>query len=307
MALDTGGIGGTLRRTSGESQEMREWEPAFRDYLLGLGLDPKTVTPYVAKLRRVERWAVERGYTLDNVTARQVSEMAHTFPQTPSSLGHLRAALKHYWESTQRFPNPYKAVRLPRIEPPPPRPLEIEQTQAVIKTSMGWFPEGLAVLSGLYLGLRRETIAMMRWDGFLPDLSWYKFRTKNRRVLTRPVHPILRSELAGHETAYVWLFPGQRGRAHVNPATVGLWVARVAKAAGVEYIQPHRLRHTILTEMYDRTKDLRATAEFAGHQRTDTTQRYTRVTARRLEEQMMALDYFAEIEEAPPEGGARRF
>lgn len=271
-----------------------DWETFYVDYLLGLGYDPKTVHNYVVKLRRVEVWASEQTATLDTLTARQVSELAKVFKPSMSTQGQLRAALKHYWESTQRFPNPYKAIRLPREEPPPPKPLEIEQTRALIKASLGWFPEGLAVLSGLYMGLRRETIATMRWDGFNPALTWYRFKTKNRRVLTRPVHPLLREELAGLETAYVWVFPGQRGRAHVHGATVGLWVDRVAKAAGIEdHVAPHRLRHTLATEMNDRTGRLIETAAFLGHIKVTTTQRYTRVKGLRLVESMnVGLDYF---------------
>lgn len=270
------------------------WEGPYQDYLLGLGLEPKTVTPYVQKLRQVTVWATEHEATLDTLTARQVSDLALTFKPSLSTQGQLRAALKHYWESTQRWPNPYKAVRLPKVEDPLPRPLQIRQTRALIKASLGWFPEGLAVLSGLYLGLRRETIATMRWDGFRPDLTWYRFKTKNRRVLERPVHPVLQGELKGHETAYVWLYPGQRQRAHINPATVGIWVDRVCRAAGIdEHIQVHRLRHTALTEINDRTRDLRATAEFAGHVKVDTSMRYTRVRSKRMVDTMMeGLDYF---------------
>lgn len=277
-----------------------DWQGRYTDYLLGIGLDPKTVRPYVAKLNQVRHWAAEHGCTIDDLTARQVNELAATFKPSISTRGQLRAALKHYWDSTQRFPNPYKAVRLPKEEDPPPKPLEIEQARALVKASLGWFPEGLAVLSGLYLGLRRETIATMRWDGFDPNFTWYKFRTKNRRVLTRPVHPVLRAELQGHETAYVWIFPGQRGRSYVNPATIALWVDRVAKAAGIEeHVAPHRLRHTVATEMYDRTGDLAGTAAFLGHVKVTTTQRYTRVKGLRLVETMTdGLDYFDDSTDA---------
>lgn len=271
-----------------------DWQGPYTDYLLGLGLDPKTIVPYLSKLCRVRVWAAEHDTTIDMMTARQVNEMAKTFKPSISSQGQLRAALKHYWESTERFPNPYKAIRLPREEPPPPKPLDREHAQAMVKASLGWHPEGLAVLAGLYLGLRRETIAQMRWDGFDPNFSWYRFKTKNRRVLTRPVHPVLREELQGRETAYVWIFPGQRGRSYVNPATIALWVDRVARAAGIEeHVAPHRLRHTVATEMNDRTGRLGDTAAFLGHVKVTTTQRYTRIKGHRMEEAMMAgLDYF---------------
>lgn len=269
------------------------WELGYRDHLIGLGLEPRTITNYVYRIRRVVVWCQEHGADLESLTASQVGDLADTFPQSAATLGQLRAALTHYWDMVGRGNPPVAAVRLPREEEPPPRPLEPDEARGLVETALGWWPEGIAVLAGLYLGLRRETIASMRWDGFDPDLSWYRFRTKGRKVLSRPVHPILQQELRGHQTAYVYLFPGRGRRAHIHPATVGLWVDQVADAAGLGHVQPHRLRHTCLTEMYDRTKDIRVTAEFAGHSKITTTRRYTRTTAARLEEAVLALDYLS--------------
>ena len=263
----------------------------FRDYLLGLGLAPKTVSEYERKLRCIVAWSAEHSTTIDTLTASEVSALSRTFPQTLSTLGQVRATLRHYWEMTERDRSPYRAVRLPKPEPAPPRPLEPEEAAALVKTALGWWPEGTVVLAGLYLGLRRETIASMTWDGFSPDLSTYRFQTKGSRVLTRPVHPMLRDELTLRQSDTGYLFPGSRTRAYVHPATVASWIDRVAEAAGVGHVAPHRLRHTILTEMNDRTRDIRGVAEFAGHVKLSTTRRYTRVTSQRLEELVAALDY----------------
>ena len=55
-------------------------------------------------------------------------------------------------------------------------------------------------------------------------------------------------------------------------------VARLAKKAGISRrVHPHMLRHTALTDLYDRTHDLRMTQQVAGHSSSRMTERYTHV------------------------------
>lgn len=59
------------------------------------------------------------------------------------------------------------------------------------------------------------------------------------------------------------------------------------------------LRHTALATANDATRDLRAVQEFARHARPETTALYTRVTARRLMEVAMSIDYRTPPKEEP--------
>jgi len=55
-------------------------------------------------------------------------------------------------------------------------------------------------------------------------------------------------------------------------------VRRYAAQAGIEKrVHPHLLRHQALTDLYDRTQDLRLVQEVAGHSSPNTTQRYAHV------------------------------
>lgn len=55
-------------------------------------------------------------------------------------------------------------------------------------------------------------------------------------------------------------------------------VARLARKAGIpRRVHPHMLRHTALTDLYDRTRDLRLVQLVAGHTTSRMTERYTHV------------------------------
>jgi integrase/recombinase XerC len=77
------------------------------------------------------------------------------------------------------------------------------------------------------------------------------------------------------------LLLGRRGR-RVDQRQVRAAVHRVARAAGVEDIGPHALRHTAATHLLQGGSDLRSVQELLGHATLSTTQRYTHVSADRL-------------------------
>lgn len=55
-------------------------------------------------------------------------------------------------------------------------------------------------------------------------------------------------------------------------------VKRLARKAGIEKdVHPHMLRHTALTNLYDKTRDLRMVQDVAGHTTSRMTERYTHV------------------------------
>lgn len=68
-------------------------------------------------------------------------------------------------------------------------------------------------------------------------------------------------------------------------------VKRLARAAGIEQdVHPHMLRHTALTNLYDKTRDLRLVQDVAGHTTSRMTERYTHVHPVAVAEAMGALD-----------------
>lgn len=257
-------------------------EALFRDYLLGQGLSPRTINIYVRLVL-----AAQQNIELGTVTATLLSEYASKLPFSHSLRGQFAAACRHYWGMIGRHDGPLKAIRVPPQAEMVCQAVEDDQARDIVKVSLGWQPQGLAVLFGMYLALRREEIAKAEWKRFSDGFEWYTVTGKGDKTATLPVNPILASELKGG-TGYV--FPGRYG-GHVSPATIWDWTKQVGREVGIEGLRTHQLRHTALTVANDTTGDLRAVQTFARHSKPSTTAGYTRTKAARLREVSDALTY----------------
>lgn len=263
----------------------------FTDHLTGLGLNQRTIVYYVNRARTAQRWLQTYGSDLETANATLLAQYARTLPNSHSTRGQTVAALIHYWEWSGRLNPPSRAIRVPPRPEMVCRALEDVETRDLVKVSLGWHPQGTAVLLGLYLALRRFEIAKAEWSRFDDKLTWYRVTGKRDKTATLPVHPILRSELLPRGAG--WLFPGRLGGS-VNPATIWHWISEVAVVADVDDLTPHRLRHTALTWAVDAGIQLRDVQTFARHSDPGMTAKYTRTSNRRLQEVVDALDYLGD-------------
>lgn len=263
---------------------------SYKEWLVERGLDDKTIRIYQAKLQQVLKLVDAYGWHINQLTASQVRTIAQAFPNSPSTKRQLRSALKHWWEMCE-VPSKASAIRVPKPPRGQYRGLEDDEARLLAKTSVGWWPDGAATLTALYTGGRRFEVAKMQWTHFDREMRWVTITGKHNQVRVVPVHPRLKLELAPHMTMFPSVFPGSRGRTHVSEATIWNWVRNVCEAAGIRQITPHQLRHTCLATMNDTTGDLRATQDFAGHARPETTAIYTRSSQQRLLTAMEALDW----------------
>jgi integrase/recombinase XerD len=271
------------------------------DGLRSRQLSKKTATVHVQYLRRCARWCVEHGTTIDTVSPSELEAWAESLPRTRSSLMVVRSSLNHYYALTRRPDPPTYMIRVPRrkrmiskaLSEADARTLE----RAAIERKDRW---GLAVIIGLYLGLRRFEIAKLRWSDFKD--GWVTLVGKGDLEATLPVHQVVQDYLAlvkagegrgpdrsaanRHSSEFV--FPG-RWEGSVNPTTLWGWVRQVAVEAGLKEVPTHVLRHTALAMGNDVTGDLRAVQDFARHADPNTTAGYTRTTRRGLERVMQAI------------------
>lgn len=271
------------------------------DDLLGLGLSAKSAYLYARLIDRFAGLLEARGVDLVTCGPADVAVCAQTFQSSHSARQQLRSALVAAWTVLDRRDAPVRAVRVPPKPVGKCRALEDEPARRLERAAWNRLDlPGLAVLIGMYAGLRRAEIAGLRWEDVEVDEHglpmWVTVRGKRDLVADVPVHPLLAIAMRPHRRGKGWMFPGRFGD-HVVPATIWDWVGRVSLDAGLRKIPTHVLRHTALADANDRSHDLRAVQELARHSRPETTMLYTRTRRRRLREVVTMIDYGRTISE----------
>ena len=261
---------------------------SYEEYLTGIGLSRNTIRAYLSRLDKATNICSELGSDLATADAFTLAQMASRMEASHAMRGQLRCALKHYYSWSDRMDAPLRAVRVPPQPQMVNKALDATDASKLVATARGWWPQGGAVLLGMYLALRRFEIAKAEWSRFDEDMQWYRVTGKYDKTATLPVHPVLRGELSGGGEGYV--FKGRFG-GHVSPATIWAWTKEVATAAGIERFTTHQLRHTSLTTALDNTENLRSVMEFARHSRPQTTAGYTRTTKEQLRTVSEALNF----------------
>jgi integrase len=278
------------RRPVRQRPEVDETGDPLWTGLAAVGLSRRTIHSYLRVIWSAEEWFSGRGWSLEHATVAQIVAYADTRPATYSSRAMLRCALRHYWRVAGHPSPPVGAIRCP----PAPRmvcraPSEDDARILAKAARARGDRKGLATLFGMYGGLRRAEIAALRWDAVSDD-GWLTVIGKGARSRTIPLHPVLVEALDAAPRQGEYVFAGYRGKP-ANPATVWGWIRDVCIDAGLEPLQPHQLRHLALATQNDRTGDLRAVQQFAGHARPEATSGYTRATKAALRKVVDALDY----------------
>lgn len=266
----------------------------YREWLHAIPLKGTTIRNYLSMLARIVDWCDEHGTHIDRLLPSQVAEIADTLPLSHASRRHLRTTLRYWYQYRDILTRASEAVTVPPKPKMRWRGIEDEDAAALVRTAVGWHPEGTAVLAMLSMGIRRAEVAGLRRDWIHPRQRTWTVIGKGDKERTLPVHSLLwgqlvRLDLVDDRSGIPWVFPGRTG-GHVVPATVSLWMTRVVDAAGLDHVSPHQLRHTAVAMIND-TMGIRIAQAFAGHEDIGTTQGYTRVTDDQLTEALGALTY----------------
>lgn len=247
----------------------------FAEYLIGRRLSRKTVACYVRIIERCEDWARSAATDLCDLKPSEVVAMASTFAFSYSTQTQLRCALRHYWEH-RGVAGHLAAILVPAPPPPIWRGVpDAVATQLLGAARIEPWPYGVPIMCGIYAGMRRSEIAMLRWRSFDKRMEVVTIVGKGAKTRRIPVHPGLRSYLKPHRASHGdYILPGRFG-GHVNPATVGVWTLRLADKAGLGELTPHQLRHVFAGKLYRATRgSTRATQYGLGHAKPQTTERY---------------------------------
>jgi integrase len=266
------------------------------ELLIADGYSTKSARVYATAIDQAARGLAPA--TLDDAAPSVIRAYAETLPKTRGTRALLRSALGAYWRLSERPSPPLGAIRVPTHPRMVCKALSDEDARILARAARRRRDrKGLAVLIGLYVGLRRNEIAELRWSN-LTDDGWVRLIGKGDVSAELPLHPIVIDALEGLRPPSLpgslrgadYVFPGRTG-GPVNPTTLWGHVREVSVAAGLRPVPTHVLRHTCLATALDNTRDLRAVQELARHARPETTAGYTRVKRTRMVETVNAIAY----------------
>jgi integrase/recombinase XerC len=229
--------------------------------------------------------------------------------RTPATINRKLAALRSFFQwaiTTGRRPDsPVAAVKDLREAPRRPRWFPkrdvdrlLREVEAVAKPKAKVRDRAL-VLTLRHTGLRVGELVSLR----VRDITLSERRGsvrvvgKGAKERTIPLNQTVRGALAAYLAVrqerpdagqYPELFLGQRGP--LGRQAVEKLIDKYAQRAGLDGFSPHSLRHSFAKRLLDAGEDLVTVQSLLGHERLDTTARYTQPGARDLEEAVGRLD-----------------
>jgi integrase/recombinase XerC len=229
-----------------------------------------------------------------------LNERAYSKATIARKLATLRSFYKYLVKSGQCSSNPLTAIRTPKQEKKLPRFLEYAEVKRLLETPPVdvWLgARDRAILETLYsTGIRVSELVALNMDDvdFLGEILHIRGKGKKERIT-----PISSSALQAIQRYMEFRNKRAQNNAHfdmrvlfvnkhghrLSTRSVRRKMDKYLKMAGLDpAISPHTLRHSFATHMLNNGADLRSVQELLGHQSLSTTQIYTHLTTRKLNE-----------------------
>ncbi len=304
----------TTEATPATAVPFPELEP-FLASVRGGEASPHTLAAYRRDLQAFARWFaahLDQAFALTAVTPTDVRDYkAHLRErqQKPATINRQLAALRSCcrWavQAELRADDPTASVRDVREEPRAPRWFPKREVDRLLReveaaAKPGTRARDLAIVLTLrHTGLRVGELVGLR----VRDLTLTERRGslrvfgKGAKERTVPLNRTVRAALAAYlevrrqwadRAEYAELFLGQRGPLAAH--AVEKLVRKYAQRAKLAAFSPHSLRHSFAKQLLDAGEDLVTVKTLLGHERLDTTARYTHPGARDLEDAVGRLD-----------------
>lgn len=278
-------------------------EKYFDHLVVERGLAGNTIAAYRRDLARYSAYLKERSLQLDEISHADVTGYLSTLKgaYSDASVARMVAAIRAFHKFaareglTRNYPvgemrSPKKGLLLPHT-------LSLAQVEAVLGAAAGPTPadyRARAILETLYgCGLRVSELVALDLGDIDLDEGYLRCFGKGSKERVVPLGSFAIDSIRAYlEKGRPALVKGKRTPALFVNARAGrlsrqsCWavVRKAATVVGIENIYPHSLRHSFATHLLENGADLRVVQELLGHSSISTTQIYTHVTKKHLQE-----------------------
>jgi integrase/recombinase XerC len=262
-----------------------------------------TQRAYLSDLRQLAAFLRERGIGLDAATRDDLRDFlsARFGTDGPATLARKQASARAFYEQRVRAghlrDSPARRLSAPKKRRSLPNVVAVDDVFALLATPSARTASGLRDRCALELlygsGLRISELVGLDLTDLLDGSTTLRVLGKGRKERILPLvgkaqqalaaYLARRSELLGRSAQPALLLNRRGGR--LTARSVARHLARYALVCGARrHVHPHALRHSFATHLLDMGADLRGIQELLGHASLSTTQRYTHVTAERLQQ-----------------------
>jgi integrase/recombinase XerD len=288
------------------SPEVASFVDAFLVHLSAeRGLSPHTVRAYAADLRSYLDWAERASVDPLHPRHRQLRLYLGELDRAKYSrrtIARRLAALRTFFawlvDREEVASDPTTVLATPKIPSRLPTLVPEDVLRSLLDAPDAGTPEGIrdrAILELLYAaGLRVSEVARLAIGSVDLAQGQVTVLGKGSKERVVPVYPLAVSKMRTWLLSGRPAFASQRSGSAFFLSTRGLplsadalrrifhrWLTATESA---QDLSPHALRHTFATHMLENDADLRTVQELLGHVALSTTQIYTHVSAKRLQD-----------------------
>ena len=276
--------------------------------------DPATIVPagYLEKLerRRYSQNTIKTylGYIRDFVKEHKSKDLTTISPEeinayilrlirregiSSSQQNQRINAIKFYYEKVLGQEKRFYSIERPKKARTLPKVLTETEVLSVLKSLENI--KHKAIIGTIYSsGLRRSELINLRkqdivFENRILNIRASKGKKDRITVLSDSLAIVLKKYLEMHKPNY-WLFEGPN-RKQYSATSISKILDRAAQKAGIEMkVTPHMLRHSFATHLLEQGIDIRYIQTILGHESTKTTEIYTHVSKKSLNNISSPLD-----------------
>lgn len=265
---------------------MGKYVELFRVYLESeRNMSHNTVVSYVSDLDKFFEFT---GKPVTKVSSSDVlSFVVHMRDQglAVATRGRRLSALKSFYrfmvrKERMRF-NPAEVIGSPKLDRRLPRPIDVEDIDRIVDVIDNL--RDRVMIEVLYgVGIRREELSTIKVRDINFTYGFVRVIGKGNVERSVPLHADALDqvhELISQQDSE-WLFPGYNGT-HISNRQINAIIKKWADMVGLDWVTPHKFRHSFGTHLHNNGAELRTIQELMGHANPNTTQIYTKVSSER--------------------------